>query len=42
MVIEKGKYYIENEIVYLCIRDSINPIYHNLVDLIGQYVETIS
>lgn len=42
MAIEKGKHYIENEIIYLCIRDSVNPIYHNLSDLVGQYVEVIS
>ena len=42
MAIENGKYYIENDVIYLCIRDSVNPIYHNLANLIGQYVEVTS
>lgn len=41
MVLENGKYYIQDEVVYLCIRDSINPVYHNLSDLIGLYVEIV-
>ena len=41
MVLENGKYYIQDEVVYLCIRDTINPVYHNLSDLIGLYVEIV-
>ena len=41
MIIENGKYYTETGVLYLCIRDSVNPIYHNLSDLIGQYVEVV-
>ena len=41
MIIEKDKYYSENEIIYLCTRDSEYPLYHNLKDLIGQYVEVV-
>lgn len=39
MVLENGKYYIQDEVVYLCNRDSGNPVYHALKDLVGLYVE---
>lgn len=39
MVLEEGKYYIQDGVIYLCNRDSINPVYHNLSDLVGHYVE---
>lgn len=39
MVLEEGKYYIQDGVTYLCNRDSINPVYHNLSDLVGLYVE---
>lgn len=38
--IENGKYYIENEVVYLCTR-SENVMYHNLANLIGVYVTVV-
>lgn len=41
MVLENGKYYSQDGVVYLCNRDSGNPVYHNLKDLIGLYVEAI-
>lgn len=41
MEIFNGKYYIENEILYLCNRDSVNPLYNNMSDLVGLYVETV-
>lgn len=40
MVLEEGKYYIQDGIIYWCNRDSINPVYHALKDLVGLYVET--
>ena len=40
MVLEEGKYYIQDDIIYWCNRDSVNPVYHALKDLIGLYVET--
>lgn len=40
MVLEEGKYYIQDDIIYWCNRDSINPVYHALKDLVGLYVET--
>ena len=39
MALEQGKYYAQNGIVYRCIRDTINPVYNNLADLVGIYVE---
>lgn len=39
MVLEEGKYYIQNGVIYLCTRDSINPLYNELKDLVGIYVE---
>jgi hypothetical protein len=41
MRLENGKYYIQNEVVYKCIRDTGNPVYHALSDLIGLYVEEV-
>ena len=42
MVIENGKYYTQNNVKYLCIRDSINPLYNDLADLVGIYVEVVN
>ena len=38
MVLEKGKYYIQNETTYLCNRDTVNPVTHALSELVGLYV----
>lgn len=42
MELEKGKYYIQDGVIYLCNRDTENPVYHNLRDLIGLYVEKVA
>lgn len=39
MAIEKGKFYIENDVIYLCTRDSGVPLYTALANVIGNYVE---
>ena len=39
MVLENGKYYSQDGVTYLCNRDSGNPVYHALKDLVGLYVE---
>lgn len=39
MTLESGKYYIQDGFVYRCTRDTINPVYNALADLIGLYVE---
>ena len=41
MEIFKGKYYIQNDVIYLCIRDSDKPLYHDLSALVGSYVEVV-
>ena len=41
MALEQGKYYFENDNIYLCIRDTINPVYHKLSELIDLYVEEV-
>jgi hypothetical protein len=41
MEIFKGKYYIQNDVVYLSIRDSGQPLYHDLSALVGSYVEVV-
>lgn len=41
MRLEMGKHYIENDVIYLCCRDTVNPVYHALAELVGQYVERI-
>ena len=39
MALESGKYYSQNGAVYLCTRDTVNPVYNDLADLVGLYVE---
>ena len=39
MALESGKYYIQDGVVYRCTRDTINPVYNALTDLVGLYVE---
>ena len=38
--LEEGKYYIENDVVYLCNRSEA-VVYHNLSALIGLYVTVV-
>ena len=38
MVLEAGKYYSQSGKTYLCNRDTGNPVYHALADLVGLYV----
>lgn len=38
MEIFNGKYYVENDVIYLCNRDSGTALYNNLIDLINIYV----
>ena len=41
MALERGKYYTQNSMIYLCIRDTVNPVYNELAALAGTYVEVI-
>ena len=38
MALVSGKYYTQNDVIYLCNRDTVNPVYHALADLVGLYV----
>ena len=39
MTLYSGKYYTQNGVIYVCTRDTGNPVYHALADLVGLYVE---
>ena len=39
MALENGKYYMQGDVIYLCTRDTGNPVYNALADLVGLYVE---
>lgn len=39
MALENGKYYTQDGVMYKCNRDTVNPVYHNLSELVGLYVE---
>lgn len=41
MVLENGLYYVQDGIVYLCVRDTVNPVYSMLSELVGIYVEAV-
>ena len=41
MALESGKHYIQDGVIYLCTRDTGNPVYNALADLVGVYVETV-
>lgn len=38
MALENGKHYVQNNIIYLCNRDTVNPVYNALSELVGLYV----
>ena len=42
MELSAGLYYTQDGVTYLCNRDTINPVYNALVDLVGVYVEAVS
>ena len=41
MVLKNGKYYVQGDKIYLCNRDTVNPVYHALAELIGLYVKEV-
>ena len=41
MALESGKYYSQNGKVYRCTRDTGNPVYNALSELVGLYVEEV-
>ena len=42
MALVSGKHYTQGGVVYLCIRDTGNPVYNALSELVGLYVEVTS
>lgn len=41
MRLEAGKYYSQDGVTYLCNRDTGNPVYNSLAELVGLYVEQV-
>lgn len=41
MTLQSGLYYHQDYVVYLCTRDTGNPVHHALSELVGLYVEVI-
>ena len=41
MALEAGKYYSQSGAVYLCTRDTVNPVYSALANLVGLYVNKV-
>ena len=41
MEIYQGSYYIQYDVIYLCIRSSGQPLQHDLSALVGNYVEVV-
>ncbi len=41
MALENGKYYSQFAVTYKCIRDTGNPVYHDMSALVGLYVEVV-
>lgn len=41
MALVQGLYYVQDGVWYRCIRDTGNPVYHRLEELVGHYVEVI-
>ena len=39
MALVSGKYYSQDGVTYLCSRDTVNPVYNPLCELVGIYVE---
>ncbi len=42
MALESGKHYTQGGMTYLCSRDTVNPVYNALSELVGIYMEVIN
>lgn len=42
MAMENGKYYTQDGVIYLCNRDTGNPVYNPLAELVGLYAEIVA
>ena len=41
MALESGKHYLQDGKIYRCTRDTVNPVYNALSELVGLYVEEV-
>lgn len=41
MALYEGLYYMQDYVIYLCTRDTVNPVYNALSELVGIYVEEV-
>lgn len=41
MALMAGLYYIQDYVIYLCTRDTVNPVYNPLAELVGLYVTVV-
>lgn len=41
MALQEGLYYEQDGTIYLCNRDTVNPVYNALADLVGLYVKVV-
>jgi hypothetical protein len=41
MSLQKGLYYYQSSAIYLCTRDTVNPVYQSLHELVDLYVECV-
>ena len=41
MVLTNGLYYMQDYEIYLCNRDTVNPVHNTLAELVGLYVEVV-
>lgn len=41
MALVNGLHYLQNDTIYLCNRDTVNPVYNPLAELVGLYVEEV-
>lgn len=41
MALENGKHYVQDYTIYLCNRDTVNPVYNALAELVGLYVNEV-
>ena len=42
MALESGKHYTQSGMTYLCSRDTVNPVYNALSEVVGIYVEVVN
>jgi hypothetical protein len=41
MALVSGLYYMQDYVIYLCNRDTVNPVFNALSELVGLYVEAV-